>query len=102
MPPKSISEMRRGGLGCWNRLFAFFLVVPADGGVGDAGYYAVLGRSDARADCTEFIEFMLEMIDAALEIHPPRRGERIYNSPNRKNIRIWGMARDSQSSGDRR
>ena len=50
----------------WNSLFAW---LPVESLVKEkqADYYAVLGRSDAKADCTEFVVFMLGMIDATLD-----------------------------------
>lgn len=53
-------------LSCWNSLFAW---LPVESLVKESQerYYAVLGRSDAVADCTEFVDFMLGMIDAALD-----------------------------------
>lgn len=53
-------------LSSWNKLFAWLpvesLVQKSQG-----DYYAVLGRCDAKADCTAFIEFMLKIISAALD-----------------------------------
>lgn len=50
----------------WNALFAW---LPVESLVKEnqEQYYAALGKSDAIADCTEFISFMLRMIDAALD-----------------------------------
>ncbi len=50
----------------WNRIFAW---LPVESLVKDRqdDYYAVLGRSDHAADCTEFVEFMLGTISASLD-----------------------------------
>lgn len=50
----------------WNRLFAW---LPVESLVKDhqKEYYEVLAQADARADCTCFIEFMLQMISSALD-----------------------------------
>ena len=50
----------------WNPLFAW---LPVESMVKEnqADYYTSLGRSDASADCTGFVTFMLGMIDSALE-----------------------------------
>ena len=53
-------------LGAWNSLF---LWLPVESLVKEhqREYYAVLARCDARADCAEFVEFMLKMISSALD-----------------------------------
>lgn len=50
----------------WNTVFAW---LPVESLVKEnqEKYYAALGKSDAIADCTEFVSFMLRMIDAALD-----------------------------------
>ena len=50
----------------WNAVFAW---LPVESLVkqSQAEYYRALGLSDASADCTGFVSFMLEMIDSALD-----------------------------------
>lgn len=50
----------------WNKLFAW---LPVESLVKEnqSDYYVSLARSDAAADCTSFVEFMLNMISSALE-----------------------------------
>ncbi len=50
----------------WNQLFAW---LPVETIVKDnqETYYAVLGESDRKADCTGFVAFMLDIVSAALD-----------------------------------